>query len=571
MKTGSANVSPRAAVWLGAFLFVSLAIGVVGGWPGLRARVGGDATHARDEAGAGVESMRAMPTMPSMPGAAPNTAGGDELVADTHLERLAVGDERPRAVDPALERRVELLVADAVRTADAASKGAASASNCAVSVRVVDLSDGAVVLERQPRLALAPASNMKLVTSLAALIGLGPDWAFETRVDAVGRLANGRLDGDLVVRAGGDPIFRDEDPDHARRRLAELAAEVTESGVRSVFGDLVLDLGAFADAGPAPGWPRPDGDWTSSYALAPGLNANAGLIGYEVRPTAVGRNAESRFAPVPTGLDESLGVQTVSKAINDVRVGLYESTGKLKLTGSVGASLPTITGSFRHPDPVQHFGALFAHELARAGVTFTGGVRRQRDAPAGVEVARLATPWTDYLVPINTHSNNGVADAVLIALGRERYGVGDRASGARRVREILETLGADTERFVQVGGSGLSRDNRITTEILTELLARVAVGDDALRRPFVESLAVAGETGTLEQRMRGTAAQGRVHAKTGFIQGASALGGYAATLEGRQLAFSIIVSYPRLGGLNSSAWKPMHDAIAVALVEWVRP
>lgn len=557
MTESSETVSPRAAVWLGAFLFVSLAIGAVGGWPGLHAHVGGEDAHAAD------------PDVATTAVVAPDAGS---TTARTVRERDGWrADERPRAIDPALAQRIELLIADALVTAERSSKGAANGSNVAVALRVVDLTDGAVVAERQSQLAVAPASNLKLVTSLAALIGLGPDWAFTTRVDAVGRIEGSRLNGDLVVRAGGDPLFVHDDPDHAQRRLRELASDVAASGLRTVGGDLVLDLEGFSDAGPAPGWPQPNGHWTSSYALAPGLNVNAGLIGYEVEPTQAGRRAVARFAPAPTGLEETLAVDTIAARENDVRVGLYESTGVVKLTGSLGAGLPTFTGRFRHPDPVQHFGAVFAHELERAGVRVTGGVRRERARPQGEEVASLRTPWTEYLVPINTHSNNGVADAVLIALGRERFGIGDRSSGARRVREILDTLGADTDGFVMVGGSGLSRDNRVTPQILTELLARVAAGDDALRQPFVASLAVAGESGTLATRMSGTSAQGRVHAKTGFIKGASALGGYAATLEGRQMAFSILVSYPRLDGLNSSAWKPMHDAIAVELVEWVRP
>lgn len=572
MPASNEHRSTRAAAWLGAFLFVSLAIGAVGGWPGLRSRVGSENAHAAvvpQRSGFDLAERNAAGSTAEQ-GPPRNAAMAvDELPANEALAPRS--DVVARVDDPALTARVESIIAEAVAVATQASNGRANGNNVAVALRVIDLFDHSVILERQPRLALAPASNMKLVTSLAALIALGSEWSFATRVDRVGEIHAGRLAGDLVVRAGGDPLFAQDDPEYAQRRLAELAQRVARSGITSVTGDLVLDLGAFAEAGPAPGWPHPDGYWTSSYALAPGLNVNAGLISYAIEPTRPDQPAIARFVPAPTGLDERLDVATVAKRVNNVRVGAYESTGRVALLGEIGAGLPTFTGSFRHMDPVRYFGAVFSAELRRAGVDVRGGVRRERNVAAGVALAAIQTPWIQYLPAINTHSNNGVADAVLIALGHARFGRGDREHGAERVREILESLGTSTDGFVQVGGSGLSRDNRVTAEILSDLLARAARVDDALRQRFVGSLAVAGGTGTLDRRMVGTSAEGRVHAKTGFIRGASALSGYVATLEGRQLAFSILVSYPRLDGLNTAAWKPMHDAIAVALAEWKRP
>ncbi|NUP98016.1 MAG: D-alanyl-D-alanine carboxypeptidase, partial [Planctomycetaceae bacterium] len=84
---------------------------------------------------------------------------------------------------------------------------------------------------------------------------------------------------------------------------------------------------------------------------------------------------------------------------------------------------------------------------------------------------------------------------------------------------------------------------------------------------YLDSLAVAGERGTLDDRMGKTVARGRVRAKTGFIDGTSALSGVAEALDGRRFVFSILVNYPDAGGLNSSVWKPMQDELCVRLVE----
>jgi D-alanyl-D-alanine carboxypeptidase/D-alanyl-D-alanine-endopeptidase (penicillin-binding protein 4) len=119
---------------------------------------------------------------------------------------------------------------------------------------------------------------------------------------------------------------------------------------------------------------------------------------------------------------------------------------------------------------------------------------------------------------------------------------------------------------VQVDGSGLSRDNRVSARQITALLAGVL--EQPVGRAFRDSLAVAGRAGTLEDRLRGTAAEGRVFAKTGWIAGASSLSGVLTTESGLDLVFSILVSYPpELGGLNQHCFKPLQDALVLRMVQ----
>jgi D-alanyl-D-alanine carboxypeptidase/D-alanyl-D-alanine-endopeptidase (penicillin-binding protein 4) len=106
----------------------------------------------------------------------------------------------------------------------------------------------------------------------------------------------------------------------------------------------------------------------------------------------------------------------------------------------------------------------------------------------------------------------------------------------------------------------------VHAQLLSELLAHgLSLPGDASRL-MLGSLAVAGEAGTLEDRMRDGAARGRVRGKTGWINGASSLSGIAEALDGRRYVFSILVNYPRIGGLNTTVWKPMQDAMCERLV-----
>lgn len=501
-------------------------------------------------------SIQSAPATAASGGSAPATSAG------VRGRTAALG----RAIDASLEARLEQHVRAAFERAASSSGGAAGAVDCRVAYRVVDLERNLVIAEREPQAWMEPASNLKLLTTLAALRVLGPDWRFRTSVEALGPIADGRLAGDLLVRAGGDPFYAPDDPGYAERRLDSLARALVARGIGAIEGDLLLDLGAFPEPGPARGWPDSNVQWTGSYAYVAGLTANGGQLRLDFEAGADGRTRVA-LAPAPSGLDFSGSVAASSRSINDVRIGLYDASGRLTVDGELGPPGRVFDRDLRHPRPTEMFGALLSAALKRQGIALRGEVRQVRGEPVGEPIAVLETPLEDLLVAINRDSVNPVADAVFLAMGLERFGEPTREAARAAVAEVLGELGLQTSGFVQVGGSGLSRDNRVSPAMLVEALRQVDRMPAELRESLVSSLAVAGESGTLAERMQGTAAEGRVVGKTGFIVGASALSGFAQALDGGRYAFSIVVSYPRLGGLNNSAWKPMHDAIAVELVE----
>jgi D-alanyl-D-alanine carboxypeptidase/D-alanyl-D-alanine-endopeptidase (penicillin-binding protein 4) len=214
------------------------------------------------------------------------------------------------------------------------------------------------------------------------------------------------------------------------------------------------------------------------------------------------------------------------------------------------------------------FGAVLARELAAAGIHVLGGSARQRHVEAPVELAELVTPLVAYLDDVNTHSVNPVADAIFLELARAVRGTPTREAGGAAVADALARLGVSPAGLVQVDGSGLSREDRSSAAQITALVCAVLAADAASAELFRSSLAVAGETGTLEGRMGGDSpARARVRAKTGFIAGVSALSGVALLADGRERVFSILVEYSAsIGGLNTSCWKPMQDALCERLV-----
>lgn len=473
----------------------------------------------------------------------------------------------PVPADPELSRRVEALVLAAVADAERRSRGKVTGANSVVAVRVVEPTSGRELVARLADRGLRPASNMKLVTSAAALVELGPGGEFETRFDTSADLVDGVLRGDLVVHAGGDPLYDPAADGEVGHLLAPVVEELRRAGVREVAGDLVLDEGSFLQPGPAPGWPPSNQYWQEHCALAAGLTANGSCLTAFVRAGRPGADAFSEVRPRPSGL-ERVGKVTTASARSRLDIAVGATARRATLRGTIPASVTTWSSRFAHPDPVGLFGETLAAALAEGGVRVRGGVRRERGRARGRLLALLRTPIRDVLAPINADSNNAVADQLFLMLGERVAGAGTRDGGRRAVEAALRRLGVSTDGLEQVDGSGLSRDDRVTARQLTALLDAALDLDGGVRDAFLDSLAVAGERGSLEQRMRGTPAAGRVFAKTGWIRGTSALSGYVDTTGGRRLAFSILVAYPDVGGLNTTVWKPMQDAICVELAGW---
>lgn len=179
---------------------------------------------------------------------------------------------------------------------------------------------------------------------------------------------------------------------------------------------------------------------------------------------------------------------------------------------------------------------LFKDVLERAGIAVLGPVVVSR---ANVEAFPLATtasaPLASIVREMGVESDNFTAEILLKQLGALETGNGSTAAGAAVVRRVLAEERVPLAGVRIVDGSGLSRQNRLSANALVGILRAAWVAPD-LRPSFVSALPVAGRTGTLRRRMRGTPASGRVLAKTGTTSESSALSGFA---DGRY-AFSVV-------------------------------
>lgn len=196
------------------------------------------------------------------------------------------------------------------------------------------------------------------------------------------------------------------------------------------------------------------------------------------------------------------------------------------------------------PNPGNYLVGEFRKMLTNSGIQVTSSTLVKRTtAPAGeVEIASVTSPPLATLIAVtNQDSNNVYAESLLKTLGRlqDPLTVDTTASGVNAVRGALTELGVNPNRYSMVDGSGLAERNRASAEAFVQTLQAMAQRSDA--DVFRRSLAVAGRSGTLTNRMTNTAAAGVVAAKTGTLRGAIGLSGYVNSAQ-NPLVFSILVN-----------------------------
>jgi serine-type D-Ala-D-Ala carboxypeptidase/endopeptidase (penicillin-binding protein 4) len=201
----------------------------------------------------------------------------------------------------------------------------------------------------------------------------------------------------------------------------------------------------------------------------------------------------------------------------------------------------------------------FARELKLVGVQVAGDATAGTAPEEATEVAQVqSAPLSAIIAAMNGPSDNYLAEMLLKGLGATHGEGGTTAAGAAAARDALDDIGV---RPRIVDGSGLSRRDRTTPRQVVRLLQRVA--NMQFAEPFTASLPVAGVNGTLQRRMRGTAAAGACRAKTGTLRYTSNLAGYCTTGDGGVVAFALLMN-----GVNVGAAHGIQDRIAAAIARW---
>jgi D-alanyl-D-alanine carboxypeptidase/D-alanyl-D-alanine-endopeptidase (penicillin-binding protein 4) len=452
-------------------------------------------------------------------------------------------------------------------------------------IDAVSLTTGRTLYSLNADKLFTPASNAKLFTTAAGIALIGEGYRFLTTVETTAALdPSGRLAGDLVLVGRGDPNLsgralpyhlRTQRPEAATHVLEDLADQLVEKGLKSVDGGVVADDSYYAFERYGEGWSQDDLTWEWGAPVS-ALSINDNVIFLSIKPgDGAGEHAFVSITPYAEYYRLENRILTTAAGTGRREIHIHREPGSdlLTLWGSIPADDSGANETLAVEDPAEFAAKLFCMLLEKRGVVVHGRSLAHHGEPAAAaasgstvmtpagggeapavpdnEAPRVlagyeSQPLGEDLTVINKVSQNLHAELLLRLLGREKGASGSIAGGLEVVRGFLARAGLQPEEFVLYDGSGLSREDLVTPHAVVKLLAY------ASRQPwgaFYEStLPVGGVDGTLAERFQSGAGRERVRAKTGSLGHIHALSGYATTLKGDHIAFSILANNQNLPG-----------------------
>lgn len=473
-------------------------------------------------------------------------AGGNALVAQpTRAERL------PGPAKTALtsaERATGKLALDQLGQDINAIIGDQNFADATWGISVVSCETGESLYAANDRMNRQVASNIKLITTASALQRLGSEYRFATTLYISGTLGvNGLLNGDVIIRASGDPSMSPAFGVDPHEIIREWARVLDSIGIRAVR-NVIVDAALFDNVPYGPGWAWDDEPFGFNAPVsAAAIYDNS--VAVTVTPgSAPGRSVLIDISPATAYVSLKVTASTSrndSVSTLDIRRGRGDLT--IEVSGNIAAGSAPYTESISIEEPNVFFATLVQEEFARSGITVQGTAldAAERLQPFDFKTLRAVAvhnspPLREIVAATNKQSINLAAEMLLKRLGVDASGNGSTAGGLDVVRSVLSRAGVDLERARLFDGSGLSRQDMISPSDLTSFLRwaqRAPFGRD-----YMASLPIAGRDGTLAKRLIGTLAENNVIAKTGYMNGIRAISGYTRSRDGEWLAFAIVTN-----------------------------
>jgi D-alanyl-D-alanine carboxypeptidase/D-alanyl-D-alanine-endopeptidase (penicillin-binding protein 4) len=412
--------------------------------------------------------------------------------------------------------------------------GGPSQKGVEFSVLVVEADSGSTVYRHNAKKALVPASNMKIITSAAALEYLGADYKYRTRVGLCGDT--------LVVIGAGDPLLGDKATDAKYSRetgwvFRAIAEALNGEGKRSIK-DIVVDSSVFDDERVHLSWPKEE--LNRSYACeVSGLNFNGNCI--EVAAKNAGGRVEIIVEPETDFVKVVNEVAAVGTGKSAVGAYRNQELNKIIIKGRCRKESGPFAVAIERP--AAFFGYMLAEHLGRAGVSAEGQlIERAVGADCDLKVlVELRTPIADCLARCNKDSFGLAAEAMVKTMGAKAAGGkgGSWAGGREVIEEYLSGLGLKRDQFNIDDGSGLSRENRLSAYAITKVLRDMY--RDRNWELYEGSLAVGGVDGTIARYFKEEKYKGKILGKTGYINKVKAFSGICSG-RGGEYVFSILAN-----------------------------
>lgn len=460
------------------------------------------------------------------------------------IAALSFATPSVRAEEPSLDSKLNKIIKSS------------GISREALGLIVVDLNDQKTLLAVNEQRPMIPASTTKLATAAAVLDKFGPSHKFVTTLWSAAEQSGETLQGDLILKGGGDPGFVSE-------TMWFLVNDFYRNGIRKISGDLVVDDTYFDSIRTDPS--RDPGRVDRAYDAPIGaMSFNWNSVNVFLRPRKVGEKVEVHIDPDLDGWAVRNSAKTKNGGGNGLEVSRV-GDGLISVSGALGVDSPEVPVYKNISDPPLWAGQNLVYFLRQRGITVQGKVRLGKTPEKARQLAKAeGKPVSHHVADMLKFSNNYVAEMLTKSLAAQFVSTPARLEdGMGVVRSFLTSSGFDKERFVVINPSGLSRKNRVAPRDMAELLIQMSRKFTVFPE-FLSGLPLAGVDGTLKSRMKNSSATGWVRAKTGLLTGAVGLAGYAGRKDGSMRAFVFLFNG---NGEQGETARNLFDRLATSLVE----
>jgi serine-type D-Ala-D-Ala carboxypeptidase/endopeptidase (penicillin-binding protein 4) len=430
-----------------------------------------------------------------------------------------------------------------------------SLKNGAVGVAVIDVESGTLIAGHDSNKSLTPASSLKVMTTGAALALLGPDFRFETKLEYDGQIdSEGTLSGNLYLTGMGDPTLGSGEfeivPD-LEKTMQMFCSEIQKAGIKKIEGQVVGDASYFGTQACGRTWAFEDlGNYYGAGAYGLNILENLFYVRLQQKRSLGSNPGVVAIEPAIPNLLLINELRSAEKGSGDnayIFGGPNTYTAYIRGTIPIGFGTFTIKGAI--PDPPFFAAHSLLHALEKNGVTTSrkATTLEQLDLEKKEKQKRIiiythqSPTLKDIVRQTNMKSVNLFSEAMLRILGKQKKGEGTPEAGIEVMLDFWKMKGLQTDGLFLEDGSGLSPYNAVTTQQLASAM-RLIYRDEILRNAFYDSLPVAGKSGALSNRLKGSKAENNLRAKSGGLNRVRSFTGLVKSADGKMLAFSIIIN-----------------------------
>ncbi|MEM6800907.1 MAG: D-alanyl-D-alanine carboxypeptidase/D-alanyl-D-alanine-endopeptidase [Bacteroidota bacterium] len=419
------------------------------------------------------------------------------------------------------------------------------------SFTVLDLSSGEMIASHNPHKSLSTASSMKVITTATALAILGPGYRYETFIEYDGDLDGEILEGNLYLRGSGDPSLGSDrfgEDLSMDKLLNRWALKIKDAGIREIRGQIIGDAQIFSTQITPDEWAWEDiGNYYG--AGVSGLNLFENLYYLDLKPGASVGSATKVIRTRPAmNIRFQNELRTAGSRTGDNAYIFGAPYTRIRyIRGSIPAGRPVFTIKGSIPDPTQFAAERLKMALEKCGIVVEGGATSVRyeklqgnyqNRRRSSLMSHQSPPLSEIVFHTNMKSVNLFAEALARTIAVDLGKFGGNEEAVESIMKYWGGKGIDTRGMNMRDGSGLSASNAVSTYQMASILRYAS--RQAYFSTFEKSLPLAGKSGSLRGMLKGTVAEGRLRAKSGYIAGVRSYTGYVTTQSGKKWAFSMI-------------------------------